>query len=130
MVFFKKIFYLRVFPSTPRMLVQQPAEDLSLEAWNENKKFLLQIKQNFSSECCSGQLEHRINTPAVYFLCSDPKFSENLKIFFKSTTFSSTCSIGDEECYLDNAANSFLKIPGMSFLKCEHLIKSRKFLQK
>ena len=79
-----------MFTSTARMLVRQPGRRNIM--WIPNRKqeglaWKTQIKQNFSSECCSGHLEHRFNTPAVYIFCSESKFNENLKIVSSKPLF-------------------------------------------
>ena len=70
-----------MLPSTPRMLVRQPGRRIIMRSPKRKQEGLASKKQNFSSKNCSGDLEHRINTPAVYFFCSESKFNENFKTF-------------------------------------------------
>ena len=119
-----------MFPSTPRMLVRQPGRRIIMWSPNRKQEGLASEKQNFSSKNCSRHLGHRFNTPAVYFFCSKSKFNENFKIFSSKPLFLQHVPSETNSVLLTILPIFFREMPGMSFLKCEHLIKSRKFLQK
>ena len=70
-----------MFSSTPRKLFRQAGRRFITRSLKRKQDGLASEKQNFSSKKCSGHLEHRFNTPAVYLFCSESKFIGNLKTF-------------------------------------------------
>ena len=82
-----KQFCFIVFPSTPRKLVRQPDRRISTRSPKRKQEGLASKKQKVSSRKCSGHLEHRFNTSAFYFFCSESKFNENLKTFSSKPHF-------------------------------------------